>query len=63
MRHMNKQSWMVFMTITQLQVFVEVAQTKSFTKAAKNMDLSINLCKLKPDVPGHSLAEKNHQLI
>ena len=25
MRHMNKQSWMVFMTITQLQVFVEVA--------------------------------------
>ncbi len=26
-------------------------------------DLSRNLCKLKPDMPGHSLAEKNHQLI
>ena len=28
------------MTITQLQVFVEVAQTKSFTKAAKNINLT-----------------------
>ena len=34
-----------------------------FELGVNEVDLSINLCKLKPDVPGHSLAEKNHQLI
>ena len=30
---------------------------------ARNRDLSRILCKLKPDMPGHPLAEKNRQLI
>ena len=29
----------------------------------EELDLSRILCKLKPDMPGHPLAEKNRQLI
>ena len=36
---------------------------ESFLNSLSFKDLSRNLCKLKPDVPGHSFAEKNRQLI
>ena len=35
----------------------------AFPAPGKYEDLSRILCKLKPDMPGHPLAEKNRQLI
>ena len=36
---------------------------KILVAACDRLDLSRILCKLKPDMPGHPLAEKNRQLI